>query len=173
MTFSLYDATIPAYLQILPQVSRLIDGAEAFVREKGMTPSEIIDVRLFEDMHPFAYQVKSTAVHSVGAIEGLRQGVFRPDNSVPPASFDALRQRIAETIALLEALSPAEVNGFAGKPMRFEFGPNHIDFTGENFLLSFSQPNFYFHATTSYNILRMLGVPLGKRDFLGRVRKEG
>lgn len=171
MAFTLFAATIPSYLQILGSISRLIDKAESFCTEKGLGPEELIQARLAEDMLPFAYQVKSTAVHSMGAIQGVRNGTFSPDVTTPPETFDGLRERIAQTITALEALDPDELESFIGRAMRFEFGSHHMDFVAEEFLLSFSQPNFYFHATTAYDILRMKGVQLGKRDFNGRVRK--
>src|ERR1700716_3002644 len=172
MAFSLYAATIPSYQQILGAVSGLLDAAEAFCAEKGIAPADIIKARLAEDMLPFAYQVKSTAVHSLGAIEGVRRGVFSPDTTPPPESFAALKTRIAETLPALEAIEAAEVDAFVGREMRFAFGHRHIDYTAEDFLLSFSQPNFYFHAATTYDILRWKGVPIGKRDFMGRTRKK-
>lgn len=139
---------------------------------RGIDPEALIQTRLADDMLPFAYQVKSTAVHSIGAIEGVRKGTFSPDPTTPPATFDGLRERIGQTIAALEALDPDEVESFIGRDMRFEFGAHVMDFAAEEFLLSFSQPNFYFHATTAYDILRMKGVQIGKRDFNGRVRKR-
>jgi hypothetical protein len=172
MAFSLYAATVPTYRQILGSVSGLLDKAEAFCAEKGISPEDIIQARLAEDMLPFAYQVKSAAVHSLGAIEGVRRGVFSPDTTPPPETFVALRARIAETLAALEAIAPSELDGFVGRDMRFEVGDRHVQFTAEDFLLSFSQPNFYFHATTVYDILRWKGVPLGKRDFTGRLRRK-
>jgi uncharacterized protein len=172
MVFSLYAATIPSYRQILQAVSGLLVKAEAFCVEKGIAPHDIIQARLAEDMLPFAYQVKSTAVHSLGAIDGVRMGVFSPDTTQPPETFAALKARIAETLAALEAIEIGEVDAFVGRDVRFAFGDRHVDFTAENFLLSFSQPNFYFHATTTYDILRWKGVPLGKRDFTGKPRTK-
>jgi len=172
MTFSLYTATVPSYLQILNAVAGLLGKGEAHCSDKGVAPDDILQARFAEDMLPFAYQVKSTAVHSLGAINGVRSGVFSPDTTPPPKDFAALKQRIAETLAALEAINPAEIDAFIGRDMRFAFGDRHIDFTAENFLLSFSQPNFYFHATTAYDILRWQGVPLGKRDFVGRTRAK-
>lgn len=172
MAFTLYAATIPSCVQILGSVARLIGKAEAFCEERGMAADELIQARLAEDMLPFAYQVKSTAVHSLGAVEGVRNGVFRPDLTTPPATFEGLRDRIAQTIAALEAIEPDEIESFIGRDMRFEFGDNALDFAAEDFLLSFSQPNFYFHAATAYDILRMKGLAIGKRDFNGRVRKR-
>jgi hypothetical protein len=170
MALSLYAATIPSYRQILGAVSGLLAKARAFCAEKGIEPPELIQARLAPDMLPFAYQVKSTAVHSLGAIEGVRRGVFSPDMTPPPETFAALETRITATISALEAIEPAEVESFIGRDMRFEYGGRSINFTAEDFLLSFSQPNFYFHAATAYDILRWKGVPIGKRDFIGRLR---
>lgn len=170
MAISLYAATIPAYQQILGSVSGLLDKAEAFCAEKRLAHEDIIQARLAPDMLPFAYQVKSTAVHSLGAIEGVRRGTFSPDMGTPPATFAALKARIADTLAALGRIEPAEVDGFLGRDMRFVMGERQLDFTAENFLLSFSLPNFYFHATTAYDVLRWKGVSLGKRDFTGRLR---
>ena len=170
MDFSLYAATIPSYQQILGAVSGLLATAEAFCSEKGIAHEQIIQARLAEDMQPFAYQVKSTAVHSLGAIEGVRRGVFSPDMTTPPETFTALKARIADTLAALELIQPAEVDAFVGCDMRFASGDRRLDFTAENFLLSFSQPNFYFHATTTYDLLRWKGVRIGKRNFVGKLR---
>jgi hypothetical protein len=170
MTLSLYSVTVAAYIQTLEAVAGLVSKAEAFCSEKGLAPHELIQARLAEDMLPFAYQVKSAAVHSLGAIEGVRKGVFSPDMTTPPDTFAALAARIGDTLAGLKAIEPAEVNAFVGRDMRFAMGERRMDFSAEDFLLTFAQPNFYFHATTAYDILRMKGVPLGKRDFMGRLR---
>ena len=90
--------------------------------------------------------------------------------STPPDTFAALKTRVAQALAGLALIDADEVNGFVGRAMRFSFGERHMDFTAEDFLLSFSQPNFYFHATTTYDILRWKGVPLGKRNFSGKLR---
>jgi len=172
MAFSLYAATIPSYLQILQAVSGLLSKAESFCAEKAIEPSDIIQARLAEDMLPFAYQIRATAGHSLGAIEAVRKGVFSPDLTPPPETFAALKTRIAEALAALEAIEETEVDTFVGRDMRFSFRDRHIDFTAENFLLSFSQPNFYFHATTAYDILRWKGLAIGKRDFIGKTRAK-
>jgi uncharacterized protein len=170
MSLSLYAATIPNYQQILGAVAGLLVKAEAFCAEKRIAPEDIVQARLAPDMLPFAYQVKSAAVHSLGAIEGVRKGVFSPDMTPPPETFAGLSARIAETLAALQAIDQAEVDGFVGRDMCFAFGERRIEFTAENFLLSFSQPTFFFHATTAYDILRWKGVAVGKRDFIGRLR---
>ncbi|MHB8477991.1 MAG: DUF1993 domain-containing protein [Steroidobacteraceae bacterium] len=172
MSFSLYAAIVPSYRQILSAVAALLGKAETFCTERGIAAHDIIQARLTDDMQPFAYQVKSTAVHSLGAIEGVRKGVFSPDTTPPPETFAALKSRIADTLTALEAIDASEVDSFVGRDMRFQFGERHLDYTAENFLFSFSQPNFYFHATTTYDILRWKGVLIGKRDFLGKTRTK-
>ena len=172
MAFSLYAATIPSFQQILAAVSGLLDKAEAFCAEKGIAPQELIQARLAADMLPLAYQIKSTAVHSLGAVEGVRKGVFSPDMTPPPETFAALKARIGETRTALEKIDIAEIDGFLGRDVRFAFGNNFRDYTAENFLLSFSLPNFYFHATTTFDILRWKGMPIGKRDFMGKTRTK-
>ena len=170
MALSLYAATVPSYRQILGSVAGLLRTAERHCTEQALDPAQIIEARLAPDMFPFAYQVKSAAVHSIGAIEGVRKGVFSPDTTPPPASFAALGQRIEAAIEALGAIDPAEMDGFQGRDMWFVFGERRLPFTAEEFLLSFSQPNFYFHAATAYDILRWKGLPVGKRDFMGAMR---
>jgi uncharacterized protein len=173
MALSLYAATIPAYRQILGAVAGLIHTAQAFCTDRAVEPAELIQARLAPDMLPFAFQVKSTAVHSFGAIEAVRRGVFSPDRTPPPETFATLEARIAETLSALETITPAEIDSFVGRDVHFEVPGRRLDFTAEEFLLSFSQPNFYFHAATAYGILRWKGVPIGKRDFMGQLRLKG
>ena len=106
----------------------------------------------------------------MGAFEGVRNGVFTPDMSEPPDNLAGLREKLDEAIGYLSALSEEEVEGLRSNAMRFEIGPKRLPFTVDDFLLSFSQPNFYFHSTTAYGILRAKGVPLGKLDYLGALR---
>lgn len=168
--FSLYAATIPGFQQVLGAVAGLIDKAEAFCRDGALEPAELIEARIAPDMMPFSFQIKLTAAHSYGAIEGLRRGTFSPDRDPLPDSFDALRQMVRDALDGLSQLTPAEVDAFVGADMRFEVGDTRMDFTAEDYLLSFAVPNFYFHATTAYDILRMKGLAIGKRDFIGKVR---
>jgi len=168
MTFSLYDATIPVFLQVLGSVSGLLDKAEAWTAEKQVSELEIIDFRLVPDMLPFSYQVKSVVIHSVGAIQSVPSGQFSPDRSEPPQSFQGLKERVAQAIDSLEALTPEEVNAFVGSDMAFLLGEFRMEFTSADaFLMGFSMPNIMFHASTAYNLLRLKGLEIGKRDFLG------
>ncbi|WP_345864225.1 DUF1993 domain-containing protein [Sphingomonas qilianensis] len=170
MPFSLFDAVVPSNLQILAAVDALLDKAAAFCAERGTTEADLIDTRLAPDMLPFGYQVKSCAVHSVGGIEGVQAGSFSPDMAPWPTDFAGLHRVVQTAIASLNALDRDAVDALAEGDTQFAFGETRMPFTGANFLLSFSQPNFYFHASTAYAILRAQGVKLGKRDFLGMPR---
>ncbi|RXZ65496.1 DUF1993 domain-containing protein [Pelagerythrobacter rhizovicinus] len=170
MPLSLHAAFVPSALQMLGATRKLVDKAENWCGEQGCGHDALVGARLADDMLAFDYQVKSVAVHTQGAIEGVRAGVFSPDMSQPPATFDAMRARLDEAVHALEAVQEDEMEGWLGRPMRFAFGERALDFTAEEFLLSFSQPNFYFHAATAYDILRMKGLPLAKRDFMGKLR---
>lgn len=167
MALSLYQATIPSQIQILNSVLRLVGKAEAFCTDKGLHADDILTARLAEDMQPFAYQVKSVTVHSIGAIKGVHEGTFSPDMTTPPSDFAGLKAQLEATLAALDAIVPKEMDAFIGRDMVFEIGERRLEFRAENFLLSFSQPNFYFHATTAYDILRHKGMDIGKRDFIG------
>ncbi len=173
MTISLYDALIPQFRQLLGSTKTLLTKAEAHCAEHDLDHADIIGARLIEDMQPFAYQVKCTSEHSIGAIRAVREGVFTPSTAYPPDNFAALHALVDATDADLAALTRNEIDGFVGQDMRFEFKSMVIPFTAENFLLSFAQPNFYFHATTAYDVLRMKGVKLGKMVFLGRLAMKG
>jgi hypothetical protein len=170
MPFSLYAATVPSYRQILGAVAGLLRTAQTHCAEKGLAPAELLEARLAPDMFPFSLQVMMTVGHSIGAIEGIRKGVFTPDSSPPPDSSDGLIQRIDATLEALARIEPAEVDGWLGRDMLFAFRDHKLAFTAEDYLLSFAQPNFYFHAATAYDILRLKGLPIGKRDFIGRLR---
>jgi hypothetical protein len=121
-------------------------------------------------MLPFRFQIQSVVHHSVGAIEGIREGVFRPPSNLPEHDYEQLQKLVAEARESLQKISAETVNARAGADMAFEIRGTKVPFTTEGFVLSFSLPNFYFHATTAYDILRSKGVPLGKRDYLGRMR---
>ena len=167
MSVSLHAAVVPSWLQVLGAARGWLDKAES----SGLPEGELVEARLIDDMLPLAYQVRSMSDHSRGAIEGLREGVFRPKFGEPlPTSLAEMREKLDGAIAFLEGIDESELEGFAGQPMRFEIGEKRLDFTPENFLLSFSQPNFYFHATTAYAVLRAKGVPVGKIDYLGALR---
>jgi uncharacterized protein len=172
MTISLYDAVVPSNLQILGAIDALIDKAAAFCAETGRAEADLIDARLAPDMLPFGYQVKSCVGHSIGGIEGVQAGTYSPDMKPWPTDFAGLHDAIRSAIASLKAIDRDSFDALADADTEFRFGESRMPFTGANFLLSFSQPNFYFHATTAYAILRAQGVKIGKRDFMGMPRMK-
>lgn len=165
MSLSLYAATVPSFLQTLGAMQGLLAKAE----DADPDGARLLQARLADDMLPFAWQMRSTTVHSLRAIEGVRAGTFSPDRSPPPQDYAGLRALVGDTVATLTAIDPAEIDGFVGRDTEFAMGELRIDFTAESFLLSFALPNFYFYATTAYGILRANGVELGKRDYLGQL----
>ena len=143
-------------------------GLEEYFRD----PASIVETRLFADMLPFSFQIQSVAHHSRGAIEGIKAGVFNPPPASPPLDYAGLQKLVADARQALEAVTPDEVNALEGRDVVFQLGEMKMPFTAEGFILSFSQPNFHFHATTAYDILRMKGVPLGKRHYMGKLRMK-
>jgi hypothetical protein len=173
MAISLYDVSVPSYLQTIGAVSAFLDKGLAYCTEKGVDPTEFVETRLFPDMLPLSFQIVSVAHHSIGAIEGIKQGVFAPPHAQMPKNYAGLQAMVAEARLALEAVKPEDVNVLEGRDMLFQLGEVKMPFTAEGFILSFSLPNFYFHATTAYDILRFKGVPLGKRHFMGKMRMKG
>lgn len=170
---TLHTASVGAFLQILPALTGLVQKAEDHCRANGLPDAALLEAALADDMWPLAKQIAVCMAHSAGAIEALEAGLFSPDLTPPPANFAALKGLLAQAQAKLAQVDPAELEAAAGHDMRFEFGTRRLDFTVADFLLSFSLPNFYFHAATAYAILRAQGLPLGKVDFMGRPRLKG
>lgn len=170
MATSFYDLSVPTYLQTVSAVGGFLDRAARHCAETGADPDDFMDARLIADMAPFKFHAEVVPHHSVSALEAVRTGVFAPPALVWPARFAELQAMIAEAETALMAFTPDEVNSWAGKDLDLQIGPRRLAFTAETFILSFSLPNFHFHAVTAYDILRMKGVPIGKRDYEGRLR---
>jgi uncharacterized protein len=170
MATALYDLSVANYLQTLGAVSGFLDkGLEHFTATK-VDLGEIVETRLAPDMLPFRFQLQSVAHHSLGAIAGVKTGLFQPPPAAPAHDYRGLQQLVADAQQALQKLTPIEVNALEGKDVVFQLRDFKIPFTAEGFIMSFSLPNFYFHAATAYDILRMKGVPIGKRDFMGPMR---
>lgn len=170
MTISLDDAYVKTCAQILGSTALQLDKAEEYCKANGLSPEAVLGARLAPDMWPYAKQVSQVVHHSARAIAAVHEGVFGPDLDPPATDFAALRKEVEQGLEALRAVPAGELDAIADRDMRFEFGPRRMDFTVADFLLSFSLPNFFFHATTAYGILRHLGVDVGKRDFMGNVR---
>lgn len=173
MAVDLYDLTVASYLQTLGGVAGYLQRGLDHCRDNNIDPEEIVETRLWSDMLPFRFQLVSVAHHSRGALEGAKAGLFGPPGDQRPHTYADLQGVVADARDWLGKLSRDEVNALQGTDVTFQIGDRFkVPFTAENFLMSFSLPNFYFHATTAYDILRSKGVPLGKRDFMGQMRAK-
>jgi uncharacterized protein len=164
---SFYDATVPAYLQILTSLSGLLTKAEAHCETKKIEPEVLLGARLYPDMLPFSKQIQL-------ASDFAAKGCARLTHSEVPVtpdtekSFAELRQRLANTIDYLKRFTPAQFEGADSRDVTFPTGPNtNLTLKGQEFVNRVSFPNFYFHAAIAHGILRHNGVEIGKRDFLG------
>ena len=172
MPLSMYQASIPVFLRGLGVLSSLLDKAEAYAPTAALAPAELVQARLAPDMLTLAGQVQRASDTSKFAAARLT-GLVAPSFADAEASIEELRQRIRATVAHLQSV-PAE--GFEGSETRMiTYGPSSSPTTlpGAEYLLGFALPNFYFHVTTAYDILRHLGVPIGKRDYLGPLGATG
>ncbi|MGE3865974.1 MAG: DUF1993 family protein [Hyphomonadaceae bacterium] len=168
MALTLYDATVGHYKQQVGALANVLaKGAEHFKGDKAAL-ADILETRLFPDMLPFSFQVVSIAHHSVGAIAGAKAGVFTPPPRTYDGDYKGLQDLLANTLATLDAVKPEDVNALSGKDVVFKVGDMQMPYLAEGFFISMSLPNFFYHCTTAYDILRSKGVPLGKRDFMGR-----
>jgi hypothetical protein len=172
MTITFYDASVPTYVQTLDAVSGVLAKGLAHFKDTGSDPDAVLGARLADDMLPFAFQLHSVIHHSVNALAGIKSGVFKPPTQLPEQSYVQWQIAIGEAASSMKALTPDEVNAIGGNDLKFELGRMTLPFTATGFLFSFSFPNFYFHAATTYDILRSKGVPLGKRDFMGALRMK-
>jgi hypothetical protein len=170
MNIAFYDASVASYLQVLGGIDSVLDKGEEAAASGAFDLENTVRYRLRDDMAPFSFQVVSVWHHSKGAIEGIKAGLFAPPPKLGDLDWPALRNLVREARDYLGEQEREEINRLTGKAMVFQVGEREIPFVADNFLLSFSLPNFYFHATTTYAVLRSHGVPLGKLDFLGELR---
>lgn len=163
---TLYSATVPVFLQHLPALSGILDKGAAFAAAKKIDPAVLLGLRLYPDMFEFSRQVRQATNHAAGAIRVA--GAEPPKFNDQEKTFDELKARISIVVDSLKGLSPEMVDRNEGKEITLTFGQNSRTFkTGAAYLLHFAMPNFYFHTTTAYAILRHIGVEVGKRDFMG------
>ena len=166
MSLSMYQASVPVYIQFLTGLSGVLQKAAEFATAKKIDPAVLLGSRIYPDMFPLSRQVREATNHSAGACARLA-GVEVPKLPEADATFEDAQARIAAAIAFLKGLTPAQIDGSEDKTVTMQFGPNTREFKGQPYLLMFAMPNFYFHATTAYAILRQYGVEVGKRDFMG------
>src|SRR5262245_11172427 len=170
MAISFYDTSIGTYLQTLGAVTGFLEKGRAHCEASGIDLNEIVEMRLYPDMNPFRFQLWAVEHMTRGALKGLQTGRFSPPGPVQPLDFGGLQQLVKDTHAELASVSRESVDALENSQVVFSIGDFKMPFTAANFVLSFSLPNLFFHATTAYDMLRMKGAPIGKIDFLGALR---
>jgi hypothetical protein len=167
MPAPLYDASVPLMVRSLKAVSGFLTKAEAWATERKIDPSVLIEARLAPDMHPLRRQIQMSSDAAKGAGARLAQ-VENPAMADTETTFAELQARLTKTIDFLEGLDPAAFDGAETRPITLKFPNRTVEFAdGSAYMFSFAVPNFYFHVTTTYLILRHNGLQLGKMDFLG------
>tara|TARA_Y100000739_G_scaffold65969_1_gene55147 strand:+ start:1850 stop:2371 length:522 start_codon:yes stop_codon:yes gene_type:complete len=170
MSISLSSVSLSTYIQMVSAASNIIEKAEEFCSENDIDTKDIVEMQLHRDMAPFTFQVFSIVHHSVGAIDALKTGEFGPPKMPDNLSFDNCKNILKEAEANLKKINPSDIDHLSQQEVVFKMGSIEWPFTASDFILSFSLPNFYFHLTTFYDMLRMKGLKIGKLDFVGQMK---
>lgn len=166
MAISMYRASVPVFVQFLTSLSAILDKAAAHGAAKKIEPAVFTGGRLCADMFPLTRQVQIATDMAKGAVARLA-GVEVPSYADNETTFEELQARVQKTLDFIQSLKAEAIDGSDDKDITLKVGPNELHFKGEVYLTTFALPNFFFHVTTAYGILRHMGVEIGKRDFLG------
>jgi uncharacterized protein len=166
MSITMYQASAPRFVNTLNNLSAILDKAQAHAEAKKIDPAVLVSARLYPDMFALARQVQTACDTAKGAVARLG-GVENPRYEDTEQTFAELKARIAKTIEFIGTVKPEQIDGSEDKEIVLKLGGREVKFAGMQYLLGFAQPNFYFHVTTAYDILRHNGVELVKRDYLG------
>lgn len=166
MAISMYSASVPVFVQYLSSLSAILKKAADHAAAKKIEPNVFVTARLAPDMFALARQVQIASDTAKGAVARL-SGSEIPSYPDTETTFNELQARIAKTLDYVQSFKPAQIDGTEDKSIVLKFGPNEYPFKGQDYLTKFALPNFFFHVTTAYAILRHNGVEVGKRDFLG------
>jgi len=167
MTVSMYKISVPIFVQYLTSLSAVLDKAAAHCEAKKIDPAAFLNARLYPDMYPFSRQVRAASDHAVNTTARLA-GAEPPALPNADSSFTELKDRLAKAIDFVKGFKAVQIDGTEDKAIKITFPSGATrEFTGQSLLLNNALPNFYFHCTTAYDILRHNGVELGKRDFMG------
>jgi len=166
MNISMYQASAPRFVNILKNLSAILDKAQAHVDTKKIDPTVLTNSRLYPDMFTMARQVQSACDSAKGAVARLA-GVEVPKHEDTEQTLAELKARIAKTIDFINSVKAAQIDGSEDKPIVLKIRGQDVQYTGMQYLLGFAYPNFYFHVSTAYDILRHNGVEIGKRDYIG------
>ena len=165
MTISMYTVSVPIFVQFLTAQSGCIDKVATHVEAKQLDPNFFLNMRLYADMYPYVRQVQQASTHAARCCSALA-GTEMPNMPNTETSLAELKARVGKTIDYVKGFKPAQIDGTENKDITLKLGANERKFTGQGLLLNFILPNFYFHCTTAYDILRHCGIELGKRDFM-------
>ncbi|PRD42967.1 DUF1993 domain-containing protein [Phyllobacterium phragmitis] len=167
MSLSLYDVTVPVFLRSFANLSEILEKGRAFADQNGMPHADLLEARLFPDMAPLTAQIQraSDTAKFVAVRVGQVETVAMEDDE---ANFNDLQARIAATVAFLKTVPAHAMDGREEAEVELKTGQGSKTFTARDYVLGFAIPNFFFHVTTAYALLRHKGVPLGKLDYLGR-----
>ena len=166
MTISIYDLSIPVLTRGLSNLSSILDKAAAHAAAKKFDPAALAQARLFPDMFPLTRQVQITCDTAKGAA-GRLAGIDIPKHEDTETTLDELKQRIAKTLDFVKSVKAEQMKGAESKTIELKFPSRTISFTGLSYLMNFVLPNFFFHESMTYALLRSSGVEVGKMDFLG------
>ena len=166
MAISMYQASVPRFVNILGNLSNILDKAQAHADARKLDPATLPACRLFPDMLPMSSQVQIACDTAKGVVARLA-GVDIPVHEDTEKTLSDLKARIAKVIAFIQTMTPGQIDGTEDKEIVIKRGDKETRYNGMQFLLGHALPNFYFHVTTTYNILRHNGVEIGKRDYLG------
>jgi hypothetical protein len=167
MTISMYQASVPYFLQLLTNLKAILQKGAAHAAAKKFDPAVLFSARLAPDMLPLVRQVQIATDNAKGPAARLA-GIDPPKFEDTEATYEQLVERIDRTLAFLKTVKPEQVDGSEGREIVLKFPNQTFTFKGLQYLVHFAIPNFTFHVTTAYNILRHNGVEIGKQDFLGR-----
>ena len=163
---SMYNASIPAFIKMLNNLDAILDKASTWAQAKKIDEKYLMTSRIAPDMLPFTKQIQ-IATDIVKGCAARLAGADVPKYEDNESSFVELKARVSKTIAFLETFTAQQIDGSEDKSIELKFGPNSFHFKGLDYLLTFANPNLYFHVTTAYAILRHNGLEIGKKDFLG------
>jgi len=166
MTISMYQASVPRFVNILGNLSNILDKAQIHGDTKKLDTAVLTTYRLYPDMLPMTKQVQLACDAAKGAVARLA-GVEIPAYEDNEKTLADLKARIAKTIAFIQTVTPGQIDGTEDKEIVIKRRDKETRYKGMQFLLGHELPNFYFHVTTAYNILRHNGIEIGKRDYLG------
>jgi hypothetical protein len=164
----MYQASVPAFIQMLNNLSAILNKAEIDAADRKIDPEVLLNYRLAPDMFPFIRQIQVACDLAKGAAARLA-GVEVPKHDDTEKTFADLKARIAKTVKFVQSFKPSDIDGSEGRNITLTLGEHTMSFKGEPYLVHFVLLNFYFHCTTAYDILRHCGVGLGKRDFIGTI----